>query len=256
MPNTPEVSDIQKYRDALAGFEVTTPDKPAFITLDVMRRFYMNTTLRKLLGISAYDRVAIAYDPENRRLAVIEFKHADKLEVPTYILDKRHYMSARRFCEDYKYDPENGPYTFSYDKAASAPGIYYFRLASVGNAPKATKAVADPLMQTSIDEFLDASADEDAAPIPYITLVEGDRLEVPGVHDTHIYVRWSTKPRQLEIGYEEFPGSSPVNVRGNSVTSDTAQLAGVYAQQRPITFEFAEFGADNRLVFRKVKDVL
>lgn len=114
----------------LDGFEVVPPDSQPFITLDSQRRFYLNSTLRKFIGIDAYDRVALMYKPDKKEIAILSEEAAQVIDAPLYNMDKRHYMSARRFCADYGYSVDKAPYTFEYVKGESANGIYIFRLKS------------------------------------------------------------------------------------------------------------------------------
>lgn len=112
----------------LEGFESVPSDGLPFITLDTQRRFYLNATLRKLIGIKAHDRVSLAYQPETHRLAILTGEAAASISSTNYFVDKRHYMSARRFCAEYRYDVDKAPYTFEFQRSGSVKGIYFFKL--------------------------------------------------------------------------------------------------------------------------------
>ena len=116
----------------LDGFEIVPPDSQPFITLDNQRRFYLNSSLRKFIGVKAYDRVALAYRADDKSLALLTGEAAAVISAPTYHVDKRHYMSARRFCAEYNYDADKAPYTFVFDRSSGASngvsGIFVFRL--------------------------------------------------------------------------------------------------------------------------------
>lgn len=112
----------------LAGFESVPSDGIPFITLDTQKRFYLNATLRKLIGIKAHDRVSLAYQPETHRLAILTGVAANAIPNTSYFVDKRHYMSARRFIAEYRYDIDKAPYTFELQRAGSVAGIYFFKL--------------------------------------------------------------------------------------------------------------------------------
>lgn len=112
----------------LAGFEAVPADAQPFITLDTQKRFYLNASLRKLIGIKAHDRVALAYKPDEHVLAILTGSAADAIPHTSYFVDKRHYMSARRFMAEYRYDVGKAPYTFVFQRAGSVEGIYFFKL--------------------------------------------------------------------------------------------------------------------------------
>lgn len=128
-------ADPKKMLDIISsfldGFEVVPPDSQPFITLDNQRRFYLNASLRKFIGIKAYDRVALLYRHDKKEIAVLSEDAAQVIDAPLYNVDKRHYMSARRFCADYGYDVGQAPYTFEYVKGESTGGVFIFRLKSV-----------------------------------------------------------------------------------------------------------------------------
>lgn len=118
----------------LAGFEFVPADGVPFITLDRQRRFYLNATTRKLLALKPYQRVSIAYNPADKSIAIVKpgAKLIDNLHanLAQYVVDKRYYLSARRFAKDYAYEPSNAPYEFTYDRGSSDGNIFIFRLAS------------------------------------------------------------------------------------------------------------------------------
>lgn len=121
-----------KYLDPLLdGFEPVPSDGLPFITLDKHRRFYLNATLRKLIGIKSHDRVSLAYNPAEHTLAILTGKAASAVSASTYFVDKRHYMSARRFCAEYRYDIDLAPFTFELQRAGSVSGVFLFKLAEV-----------------------------------------------------------------------------------------------------------------------------
>lgn len=116
--------------DLLDGFEFVPADGVPYITLDSQRRFYLNATARKLLGVKPYQRLAIAYNPLTQSLAVVKPSanldiHA---EISQYNVDKRYYMSARKFAEMYSYAVEEAPYEFVYERGSSDGTTFIFRL--------------------------------------------------------------------------------------------------------------------------------
>jgi len=119
----------------LEGFEFVASDSIPSITLDNQRRFYINTSARRLLGIKPFQRLAIAYNPEKEELAIVKYvkegeveaKEAAALATSAYNVDKRYYMSARHFSKEYDYSPEHAPYTFEYSRGKSDGTVAIFR---------------------------------------------------------------------------------------------------------------------------------
>lgn len=117
--------------DMLEGFEFVPSDGVPFITLDNQRRFYLNSSARRLLDVRPYDRVIVGYRPMDKKLAIIKTDKPlpDKdASLSDYFIDKRYYMSARKFASTYAYVPEEAPYEFVYDKASSDGDVFIFRL--------------------------------------------------------------------------------------------------------------------------------
>ena len=115
----------------LAGFESVPSDGIPFITLDKQKRFYLNATLRKLIGIKAHDRVSLAYNPAEHTLAILMGDAASAVAATNYFVDMRHYMSARRFCAEYRYDIDLAPFTFELQRSGTAAGVFLFKLTDV-----------------------------------------------------------------------------------------------------------------------------
>src|SRR5690625_1325660 len=119
----------------LSDFQIVPSDGVPSITLDNQRRFYVNTTARRLMNVRPYDRLAIAYRAEDKSLAVVKpsaglsaIETAD-IATSNYAVDKRYYMSARHFARSYAFEPEEAPFTFVYDRGASDGSVFIFRLA-------------------------------------------------------------------------------------------------------------------------------
>lgn len=115
--------------EALAGFTFVASDGAPFITLDTQRRFYFNTSLRKMFGLRAYSKVAIGYNAATKSIAVLT-KNLDAVPANfTYVLDKRHYASARKFVAEFRIDIDKAPLTYVFDRGTSVDGVFIFRLA-------------------------------------------------------------------------------------------------------------------------------
>lgn len=121
----------------LDGFEFVPSDGVPAINLDKQRRFYVNSSAQKLLGIRPYHRLAILYDPMSRCLAIARPEAvADMSDAATsnYNVDKRYYMSARKFAKLYGYDSDKAPYSFEYDRGDSNGKVFVFRLRGADGA--------------------------------------------------------------------------------------------------------------------------
>lgn len=116
----------------LGGYTFIPADGTPFITLDKQRRFYFNTSLRKMFGLHAYSKVAIGYSPDTKSIAIIT---KDVGAVPpnyTYVLDKRCYASARRFVSEFRINVKDEPLTYVFERNTSVDGVFIFRLRSDG----------------------------------------------------------------------------------------------------------------------------
>lgn len=123
------MSDIT---DILEGFEFVPSDGVPSITLDNNRRFYLNSSARRLLDVKPYDRLAVLYKASTQSLAVAKPYVVDELTnagVSNYNVDKRHYMSARKFVNLYGFSMNSAPFTFEYDLASNDGGVFIFQLA-------------------------------------------------------------------------------------------------------------------------------
>jgi len=113
------------------GFSIVPSDSVPSITLDNQRRFYVNTSARRLLGIKPYERLAIAYKPGTHELAIIRpssDSDISALATSQYNVDKRYYMSARYFAKEYGYDSKGAPYIFAYKNGRSDGKVFVFQL--------------------------------------------------------------------------------------------------------------------------------
>lgn len=113
----------------LTGFEFVPSDGLPVVTLDKHRRFYLNAALRSFIGVQAYDRVALAYNPVENSLAVVKpGANIAEADNAYYSVDGRHYISARRFLQRYPISLETAPLFFEYDRGGSAGNVFIFRL--------------------------------------------------------------------------------------------------------------------------------
>lgn len=130
------VKTVSKNNDSavsglLSGFEIVASDSVPHITLDKQRRFYLNSSARRLLDAEPYKRLAVAYNPAEKALALINpASGVDIFDVSAsnYNIDKRYYMSARHFSDKYGYAPEEAPHIFDYDRGSSDGSVFIFRL--------------------------------------------------------------------------------------------------------------------------------
>lgn len=121
--------------DLLSGFHFVESDGAPSVTLDNQRRFYLNATTRKMLGVKPYDRLAIAYNDVDKALAIVKpdaigsalFNDASA-NASRYFVSQRYYLSARHFSRANAYPPEKAPYHFDYDRGSSDGSVFIFRL--------------------------------------------------------------------------------------------------------------------------------
>ena len=116
----------------LEGFEIVASDSVPSITLDKHHRLYINTSARRLMNVKPYDRLAVAYNPVERSLAIVKpnalRSDISEMYMSNYNVDKRYYMSARHFAKTYGYDKVNAPYTFVYERGHSEGSVFVFSL--------------------------------------------------------------------------------------------------------------------------------
>lgn len=113
----------------LDGFEfVPAVDAPA-LTLDKYYRLYINRSTRRLLGVSPYDRLAVAYRPDRSEIAIVKSnaKLGGQLQAEAlasvFAVDKRYYLHLRVMDRLYAIKPAK----FVYDRGASDGTIFVFR---------------------------------------------------------------------------------------------------------------------------------
>lgn len=120
--------------ELLDGFEIVASDSVPSITLDKQRRFYLNTSARRLMGVEPYGRLSLAYNADIKAIAIIRpnavlpSHESSELLTSVYSIDKRYYMSARHFASNYGYPSEQAPYMFDYDRGSSDGNVFIFRL--------------------------------------------------------------------------------------------------------------------------------
>ena len=113
----------------LSDFQIVPSDVMPSITLDNQRRFYVNTSARRLMDVKPYRRLALGYNPAKSEIAIITgTRDTPALATSNYNVDKRYYMSARHFVKEYGYDPEGAPYVFDYIDGRSDGTLFVFKL--------------------------------------------------------------------------------------------------------------------------------
>ena len=125
------MSDTALSTEVLSGFEVVESDSVPFITLDRFKRFYINSSARRLLNAEPYKRMSLAYNPVEQAIAILTNPDAlPTIDTSTsnYNVDKRYYMSARHFFNKYAFNTENAPYLFDYVKSDDSGSVFVFKL--------------------------------------------------------------------------------------------------------------------------------
>ena len=124
------MSDTALSTEVLNGFEVVESDSVPFITLDRFKRFYINSSARRLLNAKPYKRLSLAYNPVEQAVAILTNPDALPINTSTsnYNVDKRYYMSARHFFNKYAFNTESAPYLFDYVKSDDSGSVFVFKL--------------------------------------------------------------------------------------------------------------------------------
>lgn len=127
----------QSSPQILEGFEIVASDAVPSITLDNQRRFYLSSSAQRLMNVKPYERLALAYNPQEKAIAIVKpqatapsERESAEYATSNYSVDKRFYMSARHFANKYGYSPAQAPYSFVYERGASDGSVFIFRLQS------------------------------------------------------------------------------------------------------------------------------
>src|SRR5690625_356482 len=122
-----------KIAHVLEWFEIVESDSIPTLPLDNQRRFYINTSARRLMDIMPYAKLSLAYRADDKSIAILKDgagAYIADSATSVYSVDKRYYMSARRFCEQYGYYASQAPYHFAYERGSSDGQASIFRLQS------------------------------------------------------------------------------------------------------------------------------
>ncbi len=115
----------------MPNFEWISNDDAPFLTVDNQRRIYFNSGSRTLLGVEPYQRWIVGYDQANKRLILAKPDVVKAVNVAPFSVDKRYYMSARKFVSKLGIEDEL-PLNFRYvahvtsAKDAYPAGSYIF----------------------------------------------------------------------------------------------------------------------------------
>lgn len=130
---TPNHNALSEF---LAGFQFVESDGLPIITLDNQRRFYINATARRLMGVKPYTRLSIAYDPLRRSIAVVmpsavlSDEIAPIAATSSYNVDQRYYTYARHFARQHGFGDGVLPAHFVYERGMGDGSAFVFRLKS------------------------------------------------------------------------------------------------------------------------------
>ena len=73
-------------------------------------------------------RLVALFNSFDKALAIVKESKDSHAEMSVYAVDKRYYMSERKFADIYAYPPEQAPYVFVYERGSSDGNIFIFRL--------------------------------------------------------------------------------------------------------------------------------
>lgn len=113
-------------------FKWIKPDSPtASITVDKLKRLYLSSEARKLLGVTAPFKLLVGYDSVNKRLVLTKPEIVKALEVKPFKFDNRGYAHARGFVNELKMPDSVYPIKFEFvgrDLSEYPEGAFCFQL--------------------------------------------------------------------------------------------------------------------------------
>src|SRR5690625_3880752 len=121
-----------KTAPLIEGFEIVESNAIPTLTLDNQLSFYINTSARRLMDVKPHAKLSLADRADDKSIAILKEgagAYIADSATSVYSVDKRYYMSARRFCEKYGYYATQAPYYFVYERGSSDGQAFIFRLA-------------------------------------------------------------------------------------------------------------------------------
>ncbi|MBS4195348.1 hypothetical protein [Lederbergia citri] len=104
---------------------ISNVDDQPFLTVDNQRRIYFNAGTRTLLGVTPHQSWLIGYDPANKRLILAKPEIVRAANIAPFNVDKRFYMSARKFVDKLGLDANDLPINFRFiEHITAAKGAY------------------------------------------------------------------------------------------------------------------------------------
>lgn len=105
----------------ISNVDANTP----FLTVDSQRRIYFNSGTQALLGVKPHQRWLVGYDPANKRLILAKPDIVKAVNVAPFSVDKRFYMSARKFVDKTGMTAADLPLNFYFvEHVTAANGSY------------------------------------------------------------------------------------------------------------------------------------
>lgn len=80
-----------------------------YVATDKQRRLRLSADIVEMFKLGAGNRVALGYDSDERAIAI---RHAETVDPTAANVDKRGYISAARFFEKARLEPEARRYVF------------------------------------------------------------------------------------------------------------------------------------------------
>ena len=114
------------------NFKWLKPDTPtASITIDKLKRLYLSSEARKLIGVAAPFKLFVGYDYVNKRLVLSRPDIVKITEVKPFNFDSRGYAHARGFVNNLKLPSGAYPLKFEFvgrDLSEYPEGVFCFQL--------------------------------------------------------------------------------------------------------------------------------
>lgn len=116
----------------MTNFKWIKPDTPtACITVDKLKRLYLSSEARKLLGVTAPFKLFIGYDHVNKRIVLSKPDIVKLTEVKPFKFDTRGYAHARGFVNELRLPDDDYPLKFEFvgrDLSEYPAGVFCFQL--------------------------------------------------------------------------------------------------------------------------------
>lgn len=114
-----------------ASIKWASPDSPAVsITIDKLKRLYISSEARQLLGVETPFKLYVGHDPVNKRLVVSRPDLVKLTDVKPFSFDKRGYSHAKSFVSELLIAEKDFPVKYEFvgrDLGEYPHGVFCFQ---------------------------------------------------------------------------------------------------------------------------------